>query len=173
MELRRSRRLLTGVAILFGAVCAYLLVRGAEADSVGNTITFYFGVAAVVPVLIAITLIIRNPPIGKLDDAGVWLKSWGIGPIAWKDVESYGVDDPGEGGPIVSLYLRNEDDYIDAANGYKRQMARIRRSHGLSSFVIYAANTDQSLATLVAEISKRVPVRAVPPNNRMQRTGSP
>jgi hypothetical protein len=157
---RRSKLMLTIIAVLFGALCVFLLLKGSGSGQATQVLRYWLDALIAIPAVISISMIILDPSIGNVDETGILMKSWGIGRIAWTDIESYSVDDPGEGGRIISLHLRNEHHYLSKANQLKRQMVRLRRSFGLGPFVIYESNVNQPLDKLVAEIGRRVSVRA-------------
>ena len=152
--------MLTIIAVLFGAICVLLLLKASGSVQIHKVLLNLSAALVAIPAVGAILMMVFDPPIGSLDETGIYMKSWGIGRIAWEDIESFSVEDLGEGGPIVSFHLRNEDQYLQQANQLKQQMAGLRQGLGLGPFVIYAVNVNQPLEKLVSEMRKRVQVRA-------------
>ncbi|MBX3696064.1 MAG: hypothetical protein KF790_12940, partial [Steroidobacteraceae bacterium] len=160
LELRRSKKMLVFIAALCGAGCAFLLLKGASEDHIGKVFAFSLGVVAAIPTVVSMVMVLRDPVVGLINDTGILMTFWKTGPIAWADIASYSIQNPGEGGLVICLYLRNESHYLSAASLPTRLVGPLRRWIFGTSFVIYAGNIDRKLPDIETEIRKRIQVRA-------------
>ena len=128
---------------------------GESAEAVGWTGAVFFTLC-----LIAILFqLFRRVPTVVIDDLGVLDRRMRIGRISWDDISSVSVQQV-RSTHFVSLWLRNEEQYLSHSPNGMRILGRINREMGFSPFSMSFVGLTPGWDDAYARISARISVRA-------------
>jgi hypothetical protein len=120
----------------------------------------WFGVAFFGLYLISILLqVFRHGPTVVIDELGVLDRRMGVGRIPWGDIASVSVAQVRRQ-RLISLWLRNEEQYLSQASAWRRNLALANRGLGFSLFCMSFNGLTPGLDEAYARLTARVPERA-------------
>jgi len=160
MEFRTSipRTLgVVGLGVLMIALCYYLARTGVGDDvrEVGWLGVAFFGLALVG----WLSQLLRRGPTVTIDDRGVFDRRMGIGPILWRDIAFISIGQVRRE-RFMSLWLRNEDQYLSKAPRVKRGLELASRELGFSPFTLSFIGLTPGIDEAYALLRQRIPERA-------------
>ena len=147
---------LAGLAVLMIAAC-YFVARTAVGFKQG---VGWFGVVFFALCLVPIVRqLLRRGPTVVIDDSGVLDRRWGIGSIPWPDISSVSLTQV-KRQRFISLWLRNEDEYLSRVSPWRQKLAEANRMMGFSPFCIAFTGLTPGLEEAYARLRARIPERA-------------
>lgn len=147
---------LAGLAFLTIAAC-YLSARFGVGliQGVGLFGAAFFGLC-----LVAILFqLFRRGATVVIDELGVSDRRMGVGRIPWEDIASVSVGQV-KRQRFISLWLRNEEQYLSRGPARRRWVAAVNRALGFSPFYMSFTGLTPGLDDAYARLKARVPERA-------------
>jgi hypothetical protein len=145
-----------GLAVLVIAACGFMaLTAGGLRQWVGWLGVIFFG-GCLAGVLVQL---FSGGPVIVIDDVGVLDRRLGVGPIRWQDISSVSLIEI-KRQRFISLWLRNEDEYLSRAGGWREGIVRANRAMGFSPFCLSFTGLTPGLDEAYARIRTKVPERA-------------
>jgi hypothetical protein len=160
MELRRSRRMLTGIAVISATAAGVLSILAFKAPPAGAAIVWPLVVVMITIVVVAGMLLRRNAIIRRINADGLYLKSHGPEPIPWKDIEAFSIDHTAEGGEVLCIHLRESKKYFSGLSVGKLLAATGRQILGYTPITVVPSTMNVSVEDIVREMKKHVPERS-------------
>jgi hypothetical protein len=147
---------LVGLGVLMIAVSYFTAQMAAGfLQAVGWFGVVFFGLC-----LVAILFqLFRRGPTVIIDEVGVLDRRLGIGPIPWQDISSVSITQV-KRQRFISLWLRNEDDYLSRVPVWRRKLAQANQAMGFSPFSIAFTGLTPGLDEAYTRLRARVPERA-------------
>ncbi len=160
MEFRTSIPGTLGWAALV-VVATLVSYFAARSDPVPIQVAGWLGVALCALLLVFLLLqLLRRGPTVVIDDSGVLDVRLGVGTIAWGDISSVSITQLGHQ-RCISLWLRNEDQYLSRASSLSASLSRFgEQVEGLSPFRLKFAGLTPGLDEAYARLRTRIPERA-------------
>jgi hypothetical protein len=145
-----------GLAVLMTAAGYFMALTAVGfGQLVGWFGLIFFGLC-----LAAILLqLFRRGPTIVIDEVGVLDRRLAVGSIPWQDISSVSLIQI-KRQRFISLWLRNEDEYLSRMRGWKQGIARANRALGFSPFCLGFTGLTPGLDEAYARIRTRVPERA-------------
>jgi hypothetical protein len=100
----------------------------------------------------------RRGPTVIIDDSGVLDRRLGVGPIPWSDITSVSITLVRDQ-RFISLWLRNEKQYLDRIPTWRRGARRLSERMGYSPFALTFIGLTPGLDEAYALLRSRLPER--------------
>jgi hypothetical protein len=147
---------MAGLGVLM-ILASYYVARTASGLTQGAG---WFGVVFFACGLVVILVqLFRRGPIVVLDESGVFDRRLGVGRIPWQDISSVSVTQI-RSQRFISLWLRNEEEYLSRFPGWKSTLGRASEKIGYSPFLLSLAGLTPGLDEAYAYIRAKVPEHA-------------
>jgi hypothetical protein len=159
MEFRSSIPRTLGFAALGVLITLASYYAGRTASGLTQVVGWlgvvFFGLAAVVIPL----QLLRRGPVVIIDDSGVLDRRLGVGLIPWQDISSVSITQI-RNQRFISLWLRNEGQYLSHWPAWKRAGSGVSERLGVSPFSMQFKTLTPGLDEAYARLKENVPERA-------------
>ena len=144
---------LAGLAVL-------MIAASYVSTQIGSRFIGWFGVALFGLCLVGIlSQLLRHGPTVVIDDLGVFDRRLRIGRIPWEEIASVSVAQVRRQ-RLISLWLRNEEQYLPQGSAVIRRLAASSRAMGVSPFSMSFMGLTPGLDEAYARLRARLPERA-------------
>jgi hypothetical protein len=156
MEYRTSTPRTLGLA----GLAVLMIAASYFSTQIGSRFMGWSGVAFFGLCLVGIlSQLLRHGPTVVIDDLGVFDRRLRIGRIPWEDIASVSVAQVRRQ-RLISLWLRNEEQYLPQGSAVIRRLAASSRAMGVSPFSMSFMGLTPGLDEAYARLRARLPERA-------------